>query len=130
MIHRGDVMKNKVIDYVTPTEACIIIGISPKSTPQITRWINEGRIKGIKQFGKNKAIPVSWVKSECNERGINWEGVELGDDETPVSLDDYISIKEYCIKNNLNYIRFNNKISRGYFDGDFIRFANTYGLPK
>lgn len=130
---QGDNMvkiKYKVIDYVTPAEACTIIGISASSTPQITRWVNEGKIKGVVPFGKNKAIPVAWVKSECLERGINWEGVELKQDEIGVYLKDYIPIKEYCKNHSLIYINFNNQIARGYYNGDFIRFGNTYGLPK
>lgn len=122
-------MKNKVIDYVTPTEACKIIGISPNSTPQITRWINDGKIKGTRQFGNNKAIPVSWVKSECNERGINWEGVELEDDETGVSLDSYIPLKD-CIPDEKEYGRLHARLRRGTYEGDYIRFGNAFGLPK
>lgn len=122
--------KYKVIDYITPKEVCQIIGISEKSTPLITRWMNEGRIPEVYLFGKNKAIPVTWVKSECLSRGIQWEGVELKEGEIGVSLKDYIPIKEYCKKNNLKYMNLNNQISRGYYDGQFIRYANTYGLPK
>lgn len=122
--------KYKVVDYLTPAEVCKAIGISEKSTPLITRWINNGKIKGYKTFGKNLAIPIAWVKSECQERGIDWQGVELKADEIGVSLDNYIPIKEYCKKNNLNYVNFNNQIARGYYEGEFIRYANTYGLPK
>lgn len=122
--------KYKVIDFVTPKEVCKIIGISEKSTPLITRWMNESRITGVYLFGKNKAIPITWVKSECIERGISWEGIKLNDGEVGVSLKDYIPIKEYCKKNNLNYASFNNRISRGYYKDEFIRYANTYGLPK
>lgn len=120
----------RVVDYITPQEVCKAIGISEKSTPLITRWMNEGRIPGVYLFGKNKAIPVNWVKSECLSRGIKWEGVELKKGETGVSLKDYIPIKEYCKINNLKYMSLNNQISRGYYDGKFIRYANTYGLPK
>lgn len=130
---QGDEMTKtiyRVIDYITPQEVCKIIGISEKSTPQITRWINEGRIPEVYKFGKNKAIPISWVKSECNTRGINWEGVKLKKGEVGVSLKDYIPIKEYCKINDLKYMNLNNQISRGYYNGKFIRFANTYGLPK
>lgn len=122
--------KYKVIDYLTPKEVCKFIGISEKSTPLITRWINEGKIKNVYLFGKNKAIPANWVKSECHERGINWEGIKLTTGEIGVSLKDYMPIKEYCKKNNLNYNAFNNRVARGYYQGEFIRFANTYGLPK
>ena len=122
--------KYKVTDFVTPKKVCELIGISENSIAQITRWMNEGRIPEVYLFGKNKAIPVNWVKSECLSRGIKWEGVELKEREIGVSLKDYIPVKEYCKKNNLNYNAFNNKIARGYYDGEFIRFANTYGLPK
>ena len=122
--------KYKVTDFVTPKEVCKIIGISEKSTPLITRWMNEGRITGVYLFGKNKAIPITWVKSECIERGISWEGIKLNDGEVGVSLKDYIPVKEYCKINNLNYNNLNNKISRGYYKDEFIRYANTYGLPK
>lgn len=122
-------MKNKVTDYVTPTEVCKIIGISPKSTPQITRWINDGKIKGTRQFGNNKAIPVSWVKSECNERGINWEGVELENDETGVLLGDYVPINEK-IEDQKERYRVYNRLRRGTYDGDFVKFGNAFGVPK
>ncbi len=122
-------MKNKVIDYVTPREACKIIGIKESSAPQITRWINDGKIKGTKQFGNNKAIPVSWVKSECNERGINWEGVELGNDEIGVLLGDYVPINEKIEEQKERY-RVYNRLRRGTYEGDFIRFGNAFGLPK
>lgn len=122
--------KYKVIDYVTPKEVCKIIGISEKSIAQITRWMNERRIPEVYLFGKNKAIPVTWVKSECLSRGIKWEGVELKKGEIGVSLKDYIPIKEYCKINNLNYNAFNNRIARGYYEDEFIRYANTYGLPR
>lgn len=122
-------MKNKVIDYVTPTEACKIIGISPNSTPQITRWINDGKIKGTRQFGNNKAIPVSWIKSECNERGINWEGVELESDETGVLLGDYVPINEKIDEQKERY-RVYNRLRRGTYEGDYIKFGNAFSLPK
>ena len=122
-------MKNKVIDYVTPTEVCKIIEISTKSTPQITRWINSGKIKGVKQFGNNKGIPVSWVKSECIERGIHWEGVELKEGEKGVSLDDYEPLIE-CIEDKREYGRIHTQMKRSTYKGDHIRFGNSYGLPK
>ena len=122
-------MKNVVIDYVTPTEACKIIGISPKSTPQITRWINQGKIKGVKQFGNNKGIPVSWVKSECLERGIRWEGVELKEGEKGVSLDDYITLNEKIDDEKERY-RVYSRLKRKTYKGDYIRFGNSFGLPK
>lgn len=122
--------KYKVVDYVTPKDVCKIIGISENSTPLITRWMNQGRIKEVYLFGKNKAIPVSWVKSECITRGISWEGIKLKSGEVGVSLKDYIPIKEYCENNGLVYMSLNNQIARGYYKDEFIRFANTYGLPK
>lgn len=122
-------MKNKVIDYITAVETCKIIGISVNSTAQITRWVNDGRIKGVRFFGNNKAIPVTWVKSECNERGINWEGVELESDETGVSLDDYIPLKESTQDKN-EYSRLHARLKRGTYKGDFIKFGNAFGLPK
>lgn len=122
-------MKNRVVDYVTPTEVCIIIGISPKSTPQITRWINEGKIKETVRFGNSLAIPVSWVKSECNERGISWQGVELENDETGVLLEDYIPLMDYVKENNLNYSTIYHKLKDGKVE-DYIKFQSTYGLPK
>lgn len=122
-------MKNKVIDYVTPREACKIIGIKESSAAQITRWIQDGKIKGTRQFGNNKAIPVSWVKSECNERGINWEGVELEDDETGVSLDSYITLHEK-IEDETERSRTYDRLRHKKYEGDFIRFGNAFGLPK
>ncbi len=122
-------MKNVVIDYVTPTEVCEIIGISTKSTPQITRWINNGKIKGVKQFGNNKGIPVSWVKSECLERGIHWEGVKLKEGENGVSLDDYITLNEKIDDEKERY-RVYSRLKRKTYKDDYIRFGNSYGLPK
>lgn len=122
-------MKNKVIDYVTPKEACKIIGISEGSAAQITRWIQDGKIKGTRQFGNNKAIPVSWVKSECNERGINWEGVELGNGETPVSLDDYVTLHEK-IEDETERSRTYDRLRHKKYEGDHIKFGNAFGLPK
>lgn len=122
-------MKNVVIDYVTPTEVCKIIGISTKSTPQITRWINSGKIKGVKQFGNNKGIPVSWVKSECLERGINWQGVELKEGENGVSLNDYEPIYQ-MFKDEKERSRVYDRLRRGTYKDDYIKFGNAYGLPK
>lgn len=123
-------MKNKVIDYVTPQETCTIIGISANSTPQITRWINEGKINGVIPFGNNKAIPVSWVKSECLSRGINWEGVKLEEGEVGVNLKDYepISVIYKDDKKELNKIYM--RMKRGTFDGNYVRFGNSYGIRK
>lgn len=123
-------IKNVVTDYVTPTEACRIIGISEKSTPQITRWINEGKIAGVVSFSNNKAIPVIWVKSECLERGIHWEGVELKQDEIGVYLNEYepISVIYKDNKKELNKIYM--RMKRGTFQGDYIRFGNAYGIRK
>ncbi|MBU5669638.1 helix-turn-helix domain-containing protein [Peptoniphilus sp. MSJ-1] len=120
---------NKVIDYLTPAEVCEVIGISKKSTPQITRWINEGKIPYYKQFGRNKAIPVSWVKSECLSRGIKWEGIQLKDNEKNVSLDDYEDLKKYAQNNNLTYDKLYNDIVNGKIK-NYIRFGNAFGLPK
>ena len=118
-----------MIDYVTPREACKIIGISESSAAQITRWIQDGKIKGTRQFGNNKAIPVSWVKSECDERGINWEGVELKNDDTGVLLGDYVPINEKIDEQKERY-RVYNRLRRGTYEGDYIRFGNAFGLPK
>lgn len=122
-------MKNVVIDYVTPTEVCKIIGISTKSTPQITRWINSGKIKRYKRFGNSLAIPVSWVKSECSERGINWQGVELEEGEKGVSLDDYKPLMDYVEENKLNYSTIYHSLKDGKIE-DYIKFQSTYGLPR
>lgn len=129
---QGDNMrsKNKVIDYVTQAEACEIIGISEKSTPLINRWINQGKIKGTYKFSHNMAIPVNWVKSECNERNIGWEGVKLEENEIGVSLKDYEPIIDYARKNNLNYSTFHSTFKRGTFKGDWIKFGNSYGIRK
>ncbi len=122
-------MKNKVIDYITAEETCKIIGISVNSTAQITRWVNDGRIKGVRFFGNNKAIPVSWVKSECLERGINWQGVELEEGENGILLDDYKPLHE-CISDKKEYDRLHARLRRGTYEGDYIRFGNAFGLPK
>lgn len=122
--------KNKVIDYVTPSEACKIIGISEKSTPLITRWINQGKIKGTFKFGKTIAIPVNWVKSECNARGINWLGVQVDEDKIGVSLKDYEPLIDYTKKNNLKYGTIHSQITRGLFKEDFIRFDTSFGIRK
>lgn len=123
-------LKNKVVDFVTPTEACRIIGISEKSTPQITRWMNEGKIQGVLSFGNNKAIPISWVKSECNTRGINWEGVELKEGEISVSLKDYIPIADVYNNDKKTLNKIYMRMKRGTFQDDYIRFGNAYGIRK
>lgn len=122
-------LKNKVVDYVTPVEACKIIGISEKSTPQITRWINEGKIKGVYPFGKSRAIPINWVKSECNVRGINWEGVELQEGQIGVSLRDYTPLNEIEKKYNTNNLAV--KIIRGQIDNNYvIQFGRSWGIER
>lgn len=123
-------MKYKVIDYVTTLEACKILQLSKNSTGSITRKLQNGEIKGAYKFGKTWAIPIYWIKSECVSRNIYWIEKELKNDEKGVSLKNYIPIKEYCEKNKISYNVFNSQIARGYYDGEFIRFANTYGLPK
>lgn len=129
---QGDnvISKNKVIDYVTQAEACEIIGISKKSTPLINRWINQGKIKGVFKFGKTIAIPVSWVKSECNSRGIYYNGVELQENEKGVSLRDYEPLIDYTKKNNLKYGTIHSQMTRGVFNKDFIKFDTSFGIRK
>lgn len=122
--------KNIVLDYVTQSQACEIIGISKKSTPLINRWINQGKIQGAYKFSNNMAIPVSWVKSECNERSIHWEGIKLNDGEVGVSLKDYEPIIDYAKRNDLNYGTFHSTFRRGTFEGDWIKFGNSYGIRK
>lgn len=122
-------MKNKVIDYVTPKEACKIIGISESSAAQITRWIQDGKIKNTKRFGNNTAIPVAWVKSECLERGISWQGVELKEGEKGVSLEDYEPINDK-IEDQKERYRVYNRLRRGTYKNDYIKFGNAFGLPK
>lgn len=123
-------IKNVVIDYVTPQQACVMIGISAKSTPQITRWINEGRIPHTTKFGNNTAIPVSWVKSECLARDVEFRGVKLEDGQVAVSLKDYEPISKLYQSNKKELDRIYNRMRRGSFDGDFIRFGNSYGIRK
>lgn len=122
--------KNIVIDYVTQAEACKIIGISEKSTPLINRWIKQGKIKGTYKFGKTVAIPVNWVKSECNARGINWQGVSVEEHQIGVSLKDYVPLIDYTKKNNLKYGTIHSQITRGLFKDDFIRFDTSFGIRK
>lgn len=120
-------IKNVVTDYVTPTEACRIIGISEKSTPQITRWINEGRIKGVYPFGKSRAIPISWIKSECNSRGIHWEGIKTQQGQMGVSLEDYTPLNEIEKKYNVNSLAV--KIVRGQINNNYvIQFGKSWGI--
>lgn len=123
-------IKNKVVDYVTPTEACQIIGISEKSTALITRWINDGKIKGTFKFGNNTAIPITWVKSECLTRNIDFKGIITENKQIPVSLKDYEPLINYAIGNNLNYATLHSQFKRGTFQGDYIRFGNAYGIRK
>ena len=122
--------KNIVIDYVTQAEACKIIGISEKSTPLINRWIKQGKIKGTFKFGKTVAVPVSWVKSECNARGISWVGVQVEEGKTEVSLKDYEPLIDYTKKNHLKYGTIHSQIARGLFKEDFIRFDTSFGIRK
>ena len=123
-------MKNKVIDYVTPKEACKIIGISESSAAQITRWIQDGKIKNTKRFGNNTAIPVAWVKSECLERGISWQGVKLKEGEKGVSLDDYEPINARFKDDERKRSRTYDRMRHEKFEGDHIKFGNAFGLPK
>ena len=122
--------KNKVIDYLPPKEVCRIIGISTKSTAQITRWMKDGRIVGAFKFGKTIAIPISWVKSECLTRGIDWNGVQVEEDKIGVSLKDYEPLIDYAKKNNVGYGTIHNQITRGTFEGDYIRFDTSFGIRK
>lgn len=119
--------KNKVIDYITIDEVCDIIGIKRNSKAQITRWIKEGKIKGAYKFGKTWAIPINWVKSECNSRNINWEGVELEENQIGVSLDDYADINDYAKKNNATYQKLYNDIVDGR-EKNFLRFGQSFGI--
>ncbi|MDU5324861.1 MAG: hypothetical protein E6149_09360 [Peptoniphilus harei] len=122
-------MKNKVIDYVTPIEVCQIIRISINSTPQITRWIKDGRIQNVIQFGKSNAIPISWVKSECQARGINWNGVELKENEVGVSLKDYTPLNQIEKKYNVQNLAV--RIKRGQIDlENVIQFGNNWGIES
>lgn len=122
-------LRNKVIDYVTPTEACKIIGISEKSTPLITRWINQGKIKDVITFGKSKGIPINWVKSECNERGINWEGIKLEDGEVGVSLKDYEPVNKIEQKYQVSHLAI--RITRGQINSDYaVQFGRNWGIEK
>lgn len=121
--------KNIVIDYVTPAEACRAIGISEKSTPQITRWINEGRIKGVLNFGNNKAIPISWVKSECLTRDIQFESIKLEDGQVAVSLNDYEPVNQIEKKYKTSHLAV--KIMRGQINKDHvIQFGKNWGIEK
>lgn len=122
----GDSMQNnnKVIDYVTQAEACKIIGISEKSTPLINRWIKQGKIKGYRKIGRNVAIPVNWVKAECNTRNIKWQGVKLEQHQVGVSLDDYITLNEYAKKNNTTYSKtYKDTINKKL--NNYVYFDNT-----
>lgn len=123
-------MKNKVIDYLTIDEVCDAIGIKRNSKAQITRWIQDGRITGAFKFSKSWAIPVNWVKSECLARGISWHGVTLSESEHGVSLKDYYTVNEYCNKFNQSFGTVHSQISRGIFDGDYVRFDKSYGIRK
>ena len=121
--------KYVVTDYVTPAEACKIIGISGKSTPLITRWINEGRIKGVLRFGKNKGIPVNWVMSECNNRNIQWNGVRLEPGQIAVNLEDYVPVNQIEKQYKVNNLAV--KIVRGQIDNSkVIQFGTSWGIQK
>lgn len=122
-------IKNIVVDYVTPQQACTIIGISASSTPLISRWMNQGKIKDVLIFGKSKGIPVSWVKSECNERGINWEGIKLEDGEVGVSLKDYEPVNKIEQKYQVSHLAI--KITRGQINSDYVvQFGRNWGIEK
>ena len=123
-------MKNKVIDYVTPATTCEFIGISRKSISQISLWIKQKRIHGVYKFGNNWAIPISWVKSECIERGLSFQGVQLSNEEVGVSLNDYSPIAEIFKGNKLELDRTYNRMRSNTFNGDYIKFGNAYGIRK
>lgn len=122
--------KNKAIDYITIDETCDAIDIKRNSKAQITRWIRDGRIAEAFKFGRSWAIPVSWIKSECNSRGIRYEGVKLEKGENAVSLQDYESLVDYSERLNIPYGNLHNQIRRGTFDKDYIRFDTSYGVRK
>lgn len=122
-------MKNKVIDYLTPIEVCQVIRISVNSTPQITRWIKEGRIKNVIQFGKSNAVPINWVQSECQARGISWSGIELKENEVGVSLKDYTPVNQIEKKYNVQNLAV--RIKRGQIDlENVIQFGNNWGIES
>lgn len=129
---QGDEMKNKniVVDYVTQSQACEIIGINKKSTPLINRWIKDGRIVGAFKFGKTIAIPIAWVKSECLSRNINFNGIELKPNEVGVSLKDYEPLIDYTKRNNLKYGTIHSQMTRGAFEKDFVKFDTSFGIRK
>lgn len=122
-------MKNKVIDYVAMNEATKILGLARSSSSQLSRWIKDGKIQGTFSFGRSVAIPVSWLRSECLERGISWHGIELEDGETGVNLKDYLDISEWAELNSLTYSKVYNDIVNGRRH-DYIKFGVSYGLPK
>lgn len=122
--------KNVAIDYITIENTCEAIGIKKSSRIQLTRWIQQGRIYGVFKFGKTWAIPVNWVKSECNSRGIYYNGVELQDSEKGVSLRDYEPLIEYSNRLNLSYGKIHFQLRSGIFEGDFVRFGTSYGIRK
>lgn len=122
--------KNKAIDYITIDETCDAIDIKRNSKAQITRWIQDGRIAGAFKFGRSWAIPISWVKSECNSRGIHYDGLKLEKGENGVFLGDYESLVDYSERLNIPYGNLHNQIRRGTFDKDFIRFDTSYGVRK
>ena len=128
MINKIDSI-NKVIDYVTVYEACKLIGISEKSFSIITQQAKANKIAGAKMFGKSWAIPIEWVKAECDRRGITFD-FRIEEDKKPVSLDDYIPLIDYVKQNNLKYGTIHNRIARGQYNGDWIRFHTTIGIKK
>ena len=85
---------------------------------------------GAFKFSKSWAIPVGWVKSECQSRGIYYNGVELKDGERAVSLSDYDPLVEYSKKVNISQGTLNSQIQRGIFKKDYIRFDRSYGVRK
>lgn len=123
-------MKKKITDYLTVKEVLQILGLRPSSQTLITRWIRDGRIEQVLTFGTIYAIPVTWVKSECISRGIDYKGIHLDSDQVGVSLKDYIPLKEYTEKNKLDYGKLYGKLKRKTVNLNYVKFGNVYGIKK
>ena len=87
---------NKVIDYMAPIDIARLFGLV--NYTNISNSAKKGEINGAYKFGRSWAIPISWVKNECRNRGIYFVGIELEEDEigvrVGVSLDDFYTINE------------------------------------
>lgn len=122
--------KNKVIDYMTVQDAVKALDYAEASHSVLTRMANDGRIEGAFKFGSSWALPTAWVRQQAGERGIYFNGIELKENEVPVSLQDYEHIKTWSEKKGDSSVKISTRIRRNQGEYDYVRFGNMIGIRK